>query len=112
MEGSSSSDLDAVLGFRIILLVKRSTWSVRQLCNESGEIALGDMPSGMLSLTKYLQTAAQDDAHIFCRESQIKEEVKNVLEFISYAYAVFGFTFDLKLSTDAKWMRLVIGQNG
>ncbi|KAL6541788.1 hypothetical protein OROGR_011274 [Orobanche gracilis] len=41
----------------------------------------------------------QDDAHIFCRESQIKDEVMAVLEFISYVYNVFGFTFDLKLST-------------
>lgn len=30
---------------------------------------------------------------------QIKDEVKGVLEFISYAYKIFGFTFDLKLST-------------
>jgi len=30
---------------------------------------------------------------------QIKEEVKGVLEFISYVYKIFGFTFDLKLST-------------
>ncbi|KAL2540125.1 Threonine--tRNA ligase [Abeliophyllum distichum] len=42
---------------------------------------------------------SQDDAHIFCRESQIKDEVKGVLEFISYVYEIFGFTFDLKLST-------------
>uniref|UniRef100_A0A1S4BZA3 threonine--tRNA ligase n=1 Tax=Nicotiana tabacum TaxID=4097 RepID=A0A1S4BZA3_TOBAC len=41
----------------------------------------------------------QDDAHIFCRESQIKDEVKGVLDFISYVYKIFGFTFDLKLST-------------
>ncbi|GJQ94102.1 threonine--tRNA ligase, mitochondrial 1 [Tanacetum coccineum] len=225
MEGSSSSDLAAVLGFRIILLVKRSTWSVRHLCNETGEIALGDMPSGVAgnmfpntsgfssfncvvldqlqgeicstfssryflkserglnddhfdaivsgaknvvtekqpferievsrknalkmfsdnklrSLATYQKTrqsqastaywrenkdreslqrvygisypdqkALKDDAHIFCRESQIKKEVKSVLEFISYAYVVFSFTFDLKLSTDAKWTRFVIGQN-
>ncbi|GJZ76822.1 threonine--tRNA ligase, mitochondrial 1-like protein [Tanacetum coccineum] len=58
------------------------------------------------------QKRLKDDAHIFCRESQIKDEVKSVLEFISYAYAIFGFTFDLKLSTDAKWTGFVIGQNG
>ncbi|KAJ0912990.1 putative threonine--tRNA ligase [Helianthus annuus] len=29
----------------------------------------------------------------------IKEEVKSVLEFINYAYDVFGFTFALKLPT-------------
>ncbi|KAJ6721409.1 THREONINE--TRNA LIGASE CYTOPLASMIC [Salix viminalis] len=40
----------------------------------------------------------QDDAHIFCRKSQIKAEVRGVLEFIDYAYEKFGFTYDLKLS--------------
>lgn len=30
---------------------------------------------------------------------QIKDEVKGVLEFVSYVYEVFGFTFELKLST-------------
>lgn len=30
---------------------------------------------------------------------QIKDEVKSVLEFINYAYDIFGFTFELKLST-------------
>ena len=41
----------------------------------------------------------QDDAHIFCRESQIKEEVKSVLEFINYVYGIFGFNYELELST-------------
>ncbi|KZV47021.1 threonine--tRNA ligase, mitochondrial-like [Dorcoceras hygrometricum] len=33
------------------------------------------------------------------RFQQIKDEVKGVLEFISHVYGIFGFTFDLKLST-------------
>ncbi|XP_059275370.1 threonine--tRNA ligase, mitochondrial 1-like isoform X2 [Lycium ferocissimum] len=33
------------------------------------------------------------------RFQQIKDEVKGGLEFISYVYKIFGFTFDLKLST-------------
>nr|GMD15103.1 threonine--tRNA ligase, mitochondrial 1-like [Ipomoea batatas] len=41
----------------------------------------------------------EDDAHIFCRESQIKDEVKGGLEFINHVYEIFGFTYDLKLST-------------
>ncbi|BBH09246.1 Threonyl-tRNA synthetase [Prunus dulcis] len=40
----------------------------------------------------------QQDAHIFCRESQVKDEVRGVLEFIEYTYNIFGFTFKLKLS--------------
>ncbi|XP_070680259.1 uncharacterized protein [Malus domestica] len=43
--------------------------------------------------------STQDDAHIFCRESQVKDEVKGVLHFIQYTYNIFGFSFDLKLST-------------
>ncbi|XP_071736453.1 threonine--tRNA ligase, mitochondrial 1-like [Rutidosis leptorrhynchoides] len=55
--------------------------------------------SGALTGLTRVRRFQQDDAHIFCRESQIKDEVKAVLEFISYAYDKFGFTFDLKLST-------------
>ncbi|PNX77569.1 threonine-tRNA ligase mitochondrial-like, partial [Trifolium pratense] len=40
-----------------------------------------------------------DDAHIFCRESQIKDEVKKALNFIDDVYQIFGFTYELKLST-------------
>ncbi|CAL5334191.1 unnamed protein product [Camellia sinensis] len=29
----------------------------------------------------------------------IKDEVRSVLEFINYTYEIFGFTYDLKLST-------------
>ncbi|XP_062110256.1 threonine--tRNA ligase, mitochondrial 1 [Humulus lupulus] len=55
--------------------------------------------SGALTGLTRVRRFQQDDAHIFCRESQIKEEVRGVLEFIKYCYNVFGFTFDLKLST-------------
>ncbi|CAA0831400.1 Threonine--tRNA ligase- mitochondrial [Striga hermonthica] len=55
--------------------------------------------SGALTGLTRVRRFQQDDAHIFCRESQVKDEVKSVLEFISYVYEVFGFTFDLKLST-------------
>ncbi|KAJ6846204.1 threonine--tRNA ligase, mitochondrial 1 [Iris pallida] len=55
--------------------------------------------SGALTGLTRVRRFQQDDAHIFCRESQIKDEVKNVLEFISYVYKIFGFTFELELST-------------
>ncbi|KAF4355482.1 hypothetical protein F8388_015236 [Cannabis sativa] len=55
--------------------------------------------SGALTGLTRVRRFQQDDAHIFCRESQIKEEVRGVLEFIKYCYNIFGFTFDLKLST-------------
>ncbi|WCJ21684.1 Threonine--tRNA ligase [Euphorbia peplus] len=55
--------------------------------------------SGALTGLTRVRRFQQDDAHIFCRESQIKDEVMGVLDFIDYAYKVFGFTYDLKLST-------------
>ncbi|KAG1327092.1 Threonine--tRNA ligase, mitochondrial 1 [Cocos nucifera] len=55
--------------------------------------------SGALTGLTRVRRFQQDDAHIFCRESQIKDEVKSVLEFISYTYRIFGFTFELELST-------------
>ncbi|KAI3923293.1 hypothetical protein MKW92_013135 [Papaver armeniacum] len=55
--------------------------------------------SGALSGLTRVRRFVQDDAHIFCRESQIKAEVKNVLEFIRYVYNIFGFSFELELST-------------
>lgn len=55
--------------------------------------------SGALTGLTRVRRFQQDDAHIFCRESQIKDEVRGVLEFINYTYTVFGFTYELKLST-------------
>ncbi|RVW47196.1 Threonine--tRNA ligase, mitochondrial 1 [Vitis vinifera] len=55
--------------------------------------------SGALTGLTRVRRFQQDDAHIFCRESQIKDEVMGVLEFINYAYNIFGFTYELKLST-------------
>ncbi|CAH8330809.1 unnamed protein product [Eruca vesicaria subsp. sativa] len=55
--------------------------------------------SGALSGLTRVRRFQQDDAHIFCTEDQVTEEVKAVLEFIDYAYTVFGFTYELKLST-------------
>ncbi|KAG6757543.1 hypothetical protein POTOM_037859 [Populus tomentosa] len=55
--------------------------------------------SGALTGLTRVRRFQQDDAPIFCRKSQIKAEVRGVLEFIDYAYGKFGFTYELKLST-------------
>jgi threonyl-tRNA synthetase len=41
----------------------------------------------------------QDDAHIFCREEQLAEEIRGVLSFVKDAMALFGFTYTAELST-------------
>ncbi|CAN6477599.1 unnamed protein product [Victoria cruziana] len=55
--------------------------------------------SGALTGLTRVRRFQQDDAHIFCMESQVKDEVRSVLEFIERVYDIFGFTFELELST-------------
>ncbi|KAK2374591.1 threonine--tRNA ligase, mitochondrial [Trifolium repens] len=55
--------------------------------------------SGALSGLTRVRRFQQDDAHIFCMESQVKDEVREALNFIDYVYQIFGFTYELKLST-------------
>ncbi|KAF3539687.1 hypothetical protein F2Q69_00024931 [Brassica cretica] len=55
--------------------------------------------SGALSGLTVPASISLDDAHIFCTEDQVMDEVKAVLDFIDYAYKIFGFTYELKLST-------------
>jgi threonyl-tRNA synthetase len=52
--------------------------------------------SGMTRVRKF----SQDDAHIFCTEDQMEQEIRGVLDFIKYVYIdVFGMSYDVKLST-------------
>jgi len=41
----------------------------------------------------------QDDAHIFCAEEQIKNEIQRAIRFMQRVYGIFGFEFSLELST-------------
>eukprot|EP00271_Cylindrocystis_brebissonii_P011536 TRINITY_DN29384_c0_g1_i1.p1 TRINITY_DN29384_c0_g1~~TRINITY_DN29384_c0_g1_i1.p1 ORF type:complete len:771 (-),score=164.35 TRINITY_DN29384_c0_g1_i1:568-2880(-) len=55
--------------------------------------------SGALTGLTRVRRFQQDDAHIFCEESQIEQEVLGCLDFLAEAYGIFGFTFALVLST-------------
>lgn len=55
--------------------------------------------SGALSGLTRVRRFQQDDAHIFCTQDQIKDEIHGCLEFLNYIYGVLGFTFKLFLST-------------
>ncbi|MRX27184.1 threonine--tRNA ligase [Kangiella sp. HZ709] len=57
-------------------------------------------PSGALHGIMRLRNFVQDDAHIFCTEDQIQEEVTQFIELLYDVYADFGFTdLIVKLST-------------
>ena len=56
-------------------------------------------PSGTLHGLMRVRHITQDDAHIFCTEDQVQDEVIACLDFGFYLYDVFGFTPKLELST-------------
>ena len=41
----------------------------------------------------------QDDAHILCTPEQLNGEITAIADFVSYAMQVFGFEYDVELST-------------
>jgi threonyl-tRNA synthetase len=68
-------------------------------------------PSGVLHGLLRVRHITQDDAHIFCSEDQIEDEVIACLDFGFFLYEIFGFEPRLELSTrpevrigtDAMW---------
>jgi threonyl-tRNA synthetase len=59
-------------------------------------------PSGTLHGLLRVRHITQDDAHIFCTEEQIPEEVGRCLDFGFSIYETFGFSPRLELSTRPK----------
>ncbi|KAK3097471.1 hypothetical protein FSP39_009935 [Pinctada imbricata] len=55
--------------------------------------------SGALTGLTRVRRFQQDDAHIFCRPDQIQKEIAGCLDFLKTVYGVFGFSFELNLST-------------
>ena len=55
--------------------------------------------SGALTGLTRVRRFQQDDAHIFCMPSQIKEEMRGAFDFLKHVYSTFGFTYNLRLST-------------
>ncbi|KAK5992645.1 Threonyl-tRNA synthetase [Cladobotryum mycophilum] len=60
--------------------------------------------SGALSGLTRVRRFHQDDGHIFCRPSQVEEEIKKTLDFVKVVYGVLrlGVSYRLALSTRPK----------
>jgi threonyl-tRNA synthetase len=56
-------------------------------------------PSGVLHGLLRVRHFAQDDAHIFCTEDQVEQEVRTCLEMAFATYAMFDIDVQLELST-------------
>ncbi len=55
--------------------------------------------SGVLHGLLRVREFTQDDAHIICTPDQLKDEIKGVLNFVKDVMAIFGFEYELELST-------------
>ena len=55
--------------------------------------------SGVLHGLLRVREFTQDDAHILCTPDQLDAEIKGVLDLVQYMVTVFGFDYDLELST-------------
>ncbi|MDU3210838.1 threonine--tRNA ligase [Anaerococcus sp.] len=55
--------------------------------------------SGTLHGLFRVRTFTQDDAHVYCLPSQIKDEVYRMIDLADLLYSTFGFKYSLELST-------------
>jgi len=55
--------------------------------------------SGVLHGLLRARAFTQDDAHIFCTPGQLKDEIKGVLNFIHDVMEMFGFPYEVEIST-------------
>jgi threonyl-tRNA synthetase len=55
--------------------------------------------TGVLHGLLRVRQFTQDDAHILCTPEQLNGEIKAVVDFVDYAMTVFGFDYEVELST-------------
>ncbi|MEB5478732.1 threonine--tRNA ligase [Shouchella clausii] len=84
-----------------MLIFKNGLHSYRDLpirMAEFGQVHRHEF-SGALNGLLRVRTFCQDDAHIFVTPQQIEEEITLALKIIDHVYQVFGFKYEIELST-------------
>lgn len=78
----------------------RKPWSYRELPQRYANTTMQyrDEQSGELSGLSRVRSITLDDAHVFCRFSQIEEELEKVWDIVDEFYGVFGLELKLRLS--------------
>ncbi len=84
-----------------ILVYKSALHSYKDLPIKIGELGLVHRheASGALNGLFRVRSFTQDDAHIFCREDQIEDEVAKLIKLYGKIYSVFGLSYTIELST-------------
>jgi threonyl-tRNA synthetase len=83
-----------------VLVFKQGITSYRDLPIRLGEMGCchRNEPHGALHGLMRVRQFTQDDAHIFCTEAQVVEEVQAFLALADSVYRDFGFSYDIKLA--------------
>ncbi len=84
-----------------MIMYKTKLRSYRDLpirCGELGLVHRHELSGALHGLLR-VRNFTQDDAHIFMLPSQIKDEIIGVIELVDYFYKVFGFEYNVELST-------------
>ena len=78
----------------------RKPWSYREMPKRyaNSTMCYRDEQTGELNGLSRVRAFTQDDAHVFCREGQVKEEFLNIWDIVQEFYGVFGFTLTIRLS--------------
>lgn len=84
-----------------MLVYRHSQHSYRELPIRYAEMGLVHRheKSGVLHGLMRVRAFTQDDAHIFMLYSQIRSEIKKVIEMVDEVYNTFGFKYKVELST-------------
>ena len=83
-----------------VLVFKQGITSYRDLPIRLGEMGCchRNEPHGALHGLMRVRQFTQDDAHIFCTEAQVVEEVRKFCELADGVYKDFGFKYEIKLA--------------
>lgn len=78
----------------------RKPWSYRELPQRyaNSTMCYRDEQTGELNGLARVRAFTQDDAHVFCREPQVKEEFLNIWNIVETFYETFGFDLKIRLS--------------
>ncbi len=84
-----------------LLVYKTKMHSYRELPIKAGEFGLVHRHelSGVLSGLFRVRCFTQDDAHVFCMEEQLLDQIIELIELIDRVYKTFGFEYLVELST-------------
>ena len=84
-----------------ILIYKTTLHSYRELPIKAGEFGLVHRHelSGVLNGLFRVRCFTQDDAHVFCTEDQVEEQLQELIDFMAEMYNTFKFDYHMELST-------------